>query len=757
MKSKITEYIDSLIFLLLLLSAFVTPLIFLGLTSDYYEMPKLIFLVSITLILYILWTTSWFLKGKISIKRTPLDIPLLTVLVVVLVSTFSGSSKYISIYGALPEVHGSAISWVTYILLYFVASSNIKDNNYGKIFLQVLVGSSSLVAVISILSFFGVFLPFEMARSVNFTTTGSTFSTVSLLLMLLPLTFISTLKQNKFLPQPLAMILSLIFSMAIVLIGSNTVYLIFFVIFGSSIFLARKELNITSLAMVFTPFALSVLTLMLLLIPFSGNRLNENRFHFPREVRLPRDISWKISFSTMKDSPLLGTGPATYLYNFTQYKPIEFNRFDFWNFDFGRASNEYFQIIGELGIAGLLSTVYVYCVIFLNSKKNFFELKTKKDGDLSVIISALKLTGFVAIFLTFIHYSTLISVVFTLLLMAIYFFYQRLDEGEDNDFSIGIKVRHKGNKRINLLPGAVFVLTIALVSYIGNELYKAVTADYYHRLALSQADRDGAKTYEYLQKAEKLNPHIDLYRVDMAQTNFALANVLATQKGPTPANSEGTLTDQDRQTIQTLITQAINEARVATTLAPRSSRNWEVLAGIYKNIAGVAENSLAFSLDAYGRAIEVDPFNPDLRLNVGLIYYSAGNYDQAVGFFTDSVDLKPDYVSGYYNLALALKENGELGNAKDAAEQVVSLIRNNLTSEERERTSELLKEAWVQDYTAATKLLNQIEDKIESETLQEDVGLNDPNLPEINVPGLENPPETTAPDSVEETKNPDTD
>ena len=110
-----------------------------------------------------------------------------------------------------------------------------------------------------------------------------------------------------------------------------------------------------------------------------------------------------------------------------------------------------------------------------------------------------------------------------------------------------------------------------------------------------------------MQKAESLNPVIDLYRVDIAQTNFALANALAIQKGPTKDNPKGTLTDQDRRTIQTLLSQAINEGRIAVALSPLSSRNWVVLASIYRNISGVEQNALAFSLDASGRAIQRDP------------------------------------------------------------------------------------------------------------------------------------------------------
>ena len=86
----------------------------------------------------------------------------------------------------------------------------------------------------------------------------------------------------------------------------------------------------------------------------------------------------------------------------------------------------------------------------------------------------------------------------------------------------------------------------------------------------------------------------------------------------------------------------------------------------------------------------MDPFNPALRVNVGSIYYMAQNYDLAVRFYTDSINLKPDYINGYYNLAVALRDKGDLQNAQLVAEQAVALLRKDLNSEENNRASELL-------------------------------------------------------------------
>ena len=111
MKNNLSVFIDKLITLILLIVAGVTPLLFLNQTTEFYEMPKLVFLIVATTILLGLSIFSWILKGKVTINRTPLDVPLLVFLAVVLISTYVSGTRYQAIYGDFPNVHGSAVSW----------------------------------------------------------------------------------------------------------------------------------------------------------------------------------------------------------------------------------------------------------------------------------------------------------------------------------------------------------------------------------------------------------------------------------------------------------------------------------------------------------------------------------------------------------------------------------------------------------------------------------------------------------------------
>lgn len=733
MRHNFSAYLDNAISLILLVVAGITPLLFLNQTTEFYEMPKLVFLSIATIVLLGLWIFSWILKGKIVITRTPLDIPLLVLLAVVLLSTYFSDSRYVAIYGSFPKVHGSAISWVTYIRLYFVTVSNL--NTVGKIrnFLYALYTSGVIVAVVTLLSYFHVFLPFDFAQTVNFTPTGSSFSTIAFLLLLLPLPLFSIINPSKYLPLPLALGLSVLFGLTIALIGALPTYIALVVAFALCFLVAKPQEMKETLVLFLIPVIVSVLAIALSYLP--GNPVQQLSTNFPREIQLPFATSWKVSASAFRDAPFIGTGPATYLFNFTSYKPIEFNSLKFWNFSFDTAYDEFLQVLGTLGVLGLLALLAV-CLVTLNASRNNMISAASSEAHndtLHSLLPALAVSGLFTIVLFAIHATTVVSIVVTLFVLAALMVSQRATREHVMELSLGIKASTADNRHFDLLPVIVFVLfLIAAVP----ALYRGVNivrADYYHRLALAQASKSGTLTYQYLQKAESLNPVIDLYRVDMAQTNFALANAIASQKGPTKDNPKGTLTDQDKKTIQTLLSQSINEARASVAISPRSSRNWEVLAAIYRNIAGVAQNALTFSLDAYGRAIQRDPLNPALRINVGGIYYTIKNYDLAIRFYSDAANLKPDYANAYYNLAIALRDKGDLQNAKTVADQALALLKANKNT---------------QDYKVVSQLVSDINAKTPAQ--QGNTALQGSG---VNVNDLNNPPsEVATPAAV--TKNP---
>lgn len=662
--------------------------LFTNLTTDIYEFPKFAVLLVFTGLLLVMLTLKFTLLGKVILVRTPLDIPLLLLLAVAIFSTFFAPSLYVALFGNQLRMHGSLVGLVVYILFYFVLVNNLKSLKEIKWLVKVAVIASQVLAVLTLLSYAGVkFLPAPWTQGLNFTPTGSSFSTTAILSLLIPIIVMEILTTTKSINILLNALFLFLSGVTIALTGSWATWIAGLAGLGLTLLATTPlgklgRIGSTRLISLLGPIILIALITVLSFVPPIGsakNPLYTQAQNFPREVQLDFISSWKISVSAFRDSPVWGSGLSSYLFDFTSYKPVEFNSSKFWNLRFDSSFNEYLQTLSTLGGIGLLAMISLTALFVSTAYQTYKSHKPDTEK------LALGIAGICFFIILLLHTGTLplwITGLFIISACMVLNLTDRSQTSWGGDLkSILVKLAaiqesSEETIKIDALPGVLLVISLGLILFSFFFGGKFLLADYHHRQALTAvAQNDGIKAYNELITSEKLNPYTDFYRTDLAQVNFALANAIAVAKGPSEASPAGSLTAEDQQNIQTLLQQSIAEARTATTLNPRSAINWEVLALLYRQIAGVAQNALVFSLDAYGRAILQDPLNPQLRLNVGGVYYAIQNYDLAIRFFTDAINLKPDFANGYYNLSVALRDKGDLANAQAVAEKLITLIK----------------------------------------------------------------------------------
>ena len=702
-----------------------TLFLFTNLTTDFYEAPKFIALVIFTGALLILTTLRFTISGRVTLVRTPLDLPLILLLVVGVVSTILSPSVKVSLLGNGIVLYGSLAALILYVLFYLTLVNNLKSFYEIRTVTLLLLGSGAILSIIGVLSFFGIkLLPFDFAQGLNFTPTGSSFSTTAVLSLLVPLAVVEilggppathalALRAGGLFSKIVNSVLLTLFGVTIALTGSWATWIAALVGLSIVVWAAKPNYRNPGFALLVIPLVLTALFFVLSLIPPLGgtqNPIYTQARNFPREIQLGFVTSWKISVSSFRDNPFWGSGPSTYLFDFTNYKPIEFNRSKFWNLRFDSSFNEYLGVLGTLGGVALLALLSATALFISSAYKsiNLFTGLEHEDKRLELGLAASGITLFIILGL---HASTLVVWVVGLIILSSFMAVNALSsqhQGTQWSKETGIKKiflaisstvspdTQSETVKIDALPSILLTISVAVVAFVLFFGGKLAVADYHHRLALNAITQNqGLIAYNELVAAEKFNPYNDLYRTDIAQTNFALANAIAIAKGPTEASPGGSFTDADRQNIQTLLQQAINEGRNAVSLSPRNAVNWEILAALYRQISGVAQNALLFSLDSYGRAIQNDPLNPLLRLNVGGVYYAIKNYDLAIRFFTDAINLKPDFANGFYNLSVALRDKGDLNGALAAAEKVATLVDKNSS-----------------DYKIATDYLNDLKSKI---------------------------------------------
>jgi len=91
---------------------------------------------------------------------------------------------------------------------------------------------------------------------------------------------------------------------------------------------------------------------------------------------------------------------------------------------------------------------------------------------------------------------------------------------------------------------------------------------------------------------------------------------------------------------------AIAEALVLTTSNPGSSAAWKTLGNAYYDA-----DQPQLAIEAYTRALKLDPSDPDVLNDLGAMYRQIGDFERAVANFEQALALAPTNLESLYNLA----------------------------------------------------------------------------------------------------------
>jgi tetratricopeptide (TPR) repeat protein len=235
----------------------------------------------------------------------------------------------------------------------------------------------------------------------------------------------------------------------------------------------------------------------------------------------------------------------------------------------------------------------------------------------------------------------------------------------------------------NLASPAHIFTSLVILSLVATAAFYAsrvVLAESHIRQAqVAISNNDGKILYDESQKAVTLVPNMISYHLSYSQINFSLANALS---------QKDSLTDEDRNNVSTLVSQAIREGKTALSLSPNNSSVWLNLGSIYQNLINVADGADKYAIEAYTQAIALDPASPTLRVQLGGLLYQLGQstkdpvdkntlFARAQSEFQTAIQLKPDYPNAYYNLAKLLESAKDYANSAAVMQKAISLLGPN--------------------------------------------------------------------------------
>lgn len=578
--------------LILPLLAFLLPLFFLPITTDFFTTNKQIILIVIASFALISWATQLLLHREPKITLTPATLPLLGLAVVIIVSGLLQSPN------RLFSMSGQATNLLAFIFI-FIAVTSLKNFNPSATISAFIVSLSinSLLVIYQFTGISGRLTNIEWLKTPSFNPVGG------------PLPFLT-------LAIPL---------------------------FPAIIYLAFKSQNPLQKILLFVSSALTTLALIIsvsLILP---------KDKIPQLTLLPFSAGWAISVDIFKNirTALIGVGPENYGNAFTQLKPISINRSAFWNLRFSYSSNEYLNILTTLGVLGF--AFYLLSLLrplTLSLKKTFLTTLSPQSVairtifGLSILVQLFVPANLVLMMIVFVSLALLCLDLKTR---------QPQSTGELSFSSENTRL----NDSLTLI---VFILCLVLVGANGFYRWNTYAAERNFFDSLIAANQNqGTQTYNLQINAIKFAPYDPKYRLAYSQTNLALANSIASksnlsdqdksnvaqliQQAIREAKAGTTLDPQNSlawQNLANVYRQLINVAQgsdqwaiaaysQAITLDPLNPQTRVDLGGVYYSLKDFDQ-----SIRLFQQAVEAKSDWPNAYYNLSHAYLMNKQYAQAI-------------------------------------------------------------------------------------------------------------------------------
>ena len=636
------------------------PLFFISLTLQGIAFEKQIYFYFWLLLGMVGWVSKAIVTGELRIRHTPLDIPLLLFWAVTGASCFFSVDKWHSLWGFFGDPSRGFLNITALTLAYFLITGHMNMRRL-KWLMGAMLFSGVLIAIWTSLTLLGFrFLPDYLLKYVPMSFLGTMRSLTLFMGMLLPI-FLSGIvamfhfsKKRSwlfFLGTGLLVIGLLAGLYIIIAVYAFSPWLP--ILFGASFFLVYVLAQMVRLGnrLNWTPMALFVIVLAFLIVGNQGSIFVSSKVSILPEVALDQSSSWSIAKEALKERLMVGSGPATYGYDFSLYKPDSLNVGVQSDFRFYQGGNLFSEIVTTTGVVGGFFFLMVF-LVFLGVGIVGLSRERERNKIFSLGIWASAIVFVVALFRTPIEGPMMIYG-FLILFLAIPILSE--ESGQEPE---SIRLSLKASPKFALALAFIFMIVSAGVAFLFVFVGKAFLAD----LRAGQASRRvavevDAEALAPMARALSLMSYEGRYYLALGQMYMSLVNKEASKPE----------SDRDTDFIKTTVEQsAIPLVDEAMNRMPNDVLVHEVAGQVYENVsllAGSDPDVLARTSSIYHRALDLEPKNPLFYMKLGLIDRVLASRDdkkssktdllnEAKSYFDTAIEKKPDFIDGYLNRAL---------------------------------------------------------------------------------------------------------
>jgi len=655
---------------------FLLPLFFLPWTANILDFSKQALLIVLVFISLFAWIIRSLVLGKISLNLSKIHIPVLVFLAVVFLSTIFSSWTYGSFWG-WPLINSESLLSLVCLTLLYLLITNIFKKKEVFYLITALVFSGFLASLLGVFQMFGKFLiPMAITKAASFNTVGSVnklgLLSVVILSLIIGLLIVSKKGFLRFI-LAIALILS---TFLLVLVNFSIIWWTVIVAAGLIMAFGMQKTNFFDNRFLILPMFFLAIALFFIFFQFQIPGLPARSV----EVFLTQKTSFNVALYSLKEKPIFGSGPGTFIYGFSKYKDVGFNANPFWNVRFDSAKSKVTNILATMGSLGILSFLAMIGMFIFYGARFLFKGPVFSENDLVKqgldqkslwALSAGIFMGFVALSFSFFFYSSNLTLEFVFfLLMA----------------SLAVLISPP-RRDFLLKPSSLFTLVITfvftIVFILGLGLFilegQRYLAEVYYLRGIKAGQLGQTDTaLNYLEKAAKINPKTDLYWRELSQIYIA-------KIGDEIARTDISQ-DEINQRVQFLINNTVNSSKGATDINPNNVANWSIRGFAYQSLVGVVGGVKDWAKSSYEEALKLEPTNPYYPTQIGITLLKDVNFmseerkkeremaiTEARGYFESALELKPDYSPAHFQLAMTYQAEGKIEEAANQLEKIKAI------------------------------------------------------------------------------------
>lgn len=675
---RIAGFLDAVVTISLAAIFFGVPLFFTARTFQGIVFEKYMYFFFFLLIALVAWVAKGVLLGTISVRRTPLDIPLFGFWVLLGISTFFSMDKWHSFFGSFGDLSRGLLGVSASIVFFYILASHFTMTRL-KWFMGSLVVSGCIVIIHTALVISNI-LPAFLSSRVPLSLFGTITSLVLYLSLLLPILMGILLKvthssgmrtRGIVIPALLFFIvadIALLFVLSgfvgwVALFGGVGFFLVF--VLGRVVRIA-KEWS-------FVPMVVFASVLIAFMVFKQFPMLNIPT-QLPLEVSPSIQLSNQIAWGGIKDHPLLGSGIGTYASVFSQFRPQNFNTDQFFSLRFSQPSgmvSEMFATIGVIPALVFMLTIltFVSVGIYMLSREH------EKNKILSLGVWSSSIMFVIALFVSPVNGSLFLvgSAIASLALVVV------MEESYSEKHSL-YSFSLTMSPKYALSMAFLFIVISAGVVFLFVSAARVMVADTYAGSAVRAKEVNESDSVSRLLKAISIYPAEGHYYVRVGQEYMVLANQEAIKK---QEGKEAVDNQKIRQYLENA-TQAVLRGR---DLLPGNVAAQEAVAQIYDAASLFVADAPKKAEEEYGKAAKLEPSSPIHPFKIGQMKLAQARskekpeekkplIEEAKGLFQKSIELKPDFSEGFYYLSITKEALDDISAAIDDMLKAVSYDRN---------------------------------------------------------------------------------